>query len=271
MDDTKETTLFNYADIIFSFFLNNDTICTSKIPSHLLVYVYSGKLSIREPHTHITALSGECVFVRRDHRVTITKGPFGGEQFRGITLKFTRSFLRDFYHSLPSKTISTSKPPSASVIKLPPSLDLDSLFLSITPYFHTQNKPSDELMQLKMREGLITLLQLTPGLYSTLFDFTEPWKIDILDFLGKNYMYDLSVEEIALYTGRSLATFKRDFKKISNLPPRKWIMRKRLDVAYEKIIEKGEKVSDVCYQVGFKNRSHFTTAFKKQFGITPVQ
>jgi AraC-like DNA-binding protein len=83
-------------------------------------------------------------------------------------------------------------------------------------------------------------------------------------------MYDLSIGEIALYTGRSLATFKRDFKKISNLSPQKWIMQKRLNVAYEKIKEGGEKIADVCFDVGFKNRSHFTTAFKKQFGFTPT-
>jgi hypothetical protein len=32
-------------------------------------------------------------------------------------------------------------------------------------------------------------------------------------------MYDLSLEEMASYTGRSLASFKRDFKKISPLSP----------------------------------------------------
>ena len=54
-------------------------------------------------------------------------------------------------------------------------------------------------------------------------------------------MYDLSIDEKASYTGRSLATFKRDFKKISDLSPQKWIMQKWLDVAYEKIKVKGEK------------------------------
>lgn len=271
MNEKKETTIFNYSDIIFSFFLNNDSICTRKIPAHLLIYVYSGKMSIMENKKEITALAGECVFIRRDHKVTIIKGAYAAEQFKGITLKFDRNFLRDFYQSLNSKTIPHSTPLPTSVVKLPKSLDLDSLFLSLTPYFYSENKPNDELMQLKMREGLISCLNLDKRFYSTLFDFAEPWKIDILDFLNKNYMYDLSIEEIAMYTGRSLATFKRDFKKISDLPPRKWIMQKRLNVAYERIKNKGEKISEVCFKVGFKNRSHFTTAFKKQFGITPVQ
>ncbi len=31
--------------------------------------------------------------------------------------------------------------------------------------------------------------------------------------MNENYMYEFSMEEIAHYTGRSLATFKRDFKR----------------------------------------------------------
>jgi len=269
--DHQETTIFNYSDIIFSYFVNDDMICTHKAVSHLLIYVYAGKMSILEDGEEITAGAGECVFVRRDHKVTINKGPAKGEQFKGITMKFNRNFLREYYRSIDQKDFpKNARPFALSVMKLPKSPDIESLFLSMLPYFDSVNKPKDELMQLKLQEGLLSLLYTDKRFYPTLFDFTEPWKIDILDFLNENYMYDLSVEEIALYTGRSLAAFKRDFKKISNLPPQKWIIQKRLNVAYERIKNEGKKIGDVCFNVGFKNRSHFTTAFKKQFGFAPT-
>ncbi len=104
----------------------------------------------------------------------------------------------------------------------------------------------------------------------TLFDFNEPWKIDIMEFMNENYMYEFTMEEMAHYTGRSLATFKRDFKKISDLTPEKWLIRKRLDVAYAKMKESGCKVADVYAEVGFKNPSHFSTAFKKRYGVSPT-
>ena len=75
--------------------------------------------------------------------------------------------------------------------------------------------------------------------------------------------------EFATYTGRSLATFKRDFAKVSDLPPEKWLIRKRLDKAYEMLRDGKRKPSDVYYEVGFKNRSHFSIAFKRQFGVSP--
>lgn len=268
----QETTIFSYSDIIFSFFLNDDSICTHKAVAHLLIYVYSGRLSITENGEEITATSGECVFIRRDHRVTITKGAYKGEQFRGITMKFNRNFLRNYYSSRkPKNTPEELKILVDSVVRLPKSASIDSLFLSLTPYFNSDITPNDELMQLKLREGVISLLNIDSRFNSALFDFTEPFKIDILNFLENNYMYDLSLEEIATYTGRSLASFKRDFKRISDLSPQKWIIQKRLKVAYDKIKREGLQIADVCFDVGFKNRSHFTTAFKKQFGFTPKQ
>jgi AraC-like DNA-binding protein len=161
--------------------------------------------------------------------------------------------------------------PKVSVYKLPANRpDIVSLFESITPYFNSDIPPTDELIRLKMMEGVYVLLNTDSCFYSSLFDFAEPWKIDILDFMNENYTYDLSMEEIASYTGRSLAAFKRDFKKISPLPPQKWLIQKRLEEARRKIDSEGKKVSEVCFEVGFKNLSHFSTAYKRQYGVPPT-
>jgi len=155
-------------------------------------------------------------------------------------------------------------------VKLPPSAEITSLFESMTPYFDPAVVPRDDVMKLKMREGLLALLHLDSRFAPTLFDFNEPWKIDILAFMNDNYMYELSIEELAHYTGRSPATFKRDFRKISDLTPAKWIMRKRLEAAHAMLGTRGRKVADVYPAVGFKNPSHFSTSFKRRYGISPA-
>ena len=113
------------------------------------------------------------------------------------------------------------------------------------------------------------MLEINEQFYPNLFDFNAPWKIDLLEFMEKNYAYDLTIEDIAHYTGRSLAAFKRDFRKISDLPPQKWLIEKRLKVAQEKLLHEKKKVSEVYLEVGFKNLSHFSTAYKKKFGYSP--
>lgn len=95
-------------------------------------------------------------------------------------------------------------------------------------------------------------------------------KIDLSDFMEKNYKCDMSMSEFAKASGRSLSTFKRDFKQISVLSPERWLTDRRLRAAHE-LLKRGRRVSDACFDVGFKNVSHFSAIFKKKFGLTPGQ
>lgn len=93
-------------------------------------------------------------------------------------------------------------------------------------------------------------------------------KIDLKDFMEKNFMRDMSMSEFARASGRSLSTFKRDFKKMSDLSPERWLTDRRLRAALE-LLKRGRRVTDSCFDVGFKNVSHFSATFKKKFGMTP--
>ena len=75
----------------------------------------------------------------------------------------------------------------------------------------------------------------------------------------------LSLEEIASYTGRSLATFKRDFAKVSDLTPQKGIIKRRLEAAHDLIKSGKKKVTEACFDVGFKNLSHFSKIYKARY------
>ncbi|MCR5821063.1 MAG: AraC family transcriptional regulator [Bacteroidaceae bacterium] len=99
---------------------------------------------------------------------------------------------------------------------------------------------------------------------------SENGKIDVLEFMNAHYRSDMSIPEIAKATGRSLSTFKRDFKKVSDLSPERWLTDRRLRAAYD-LLKRGVRVTDCCFDVGFKNVSHFSAIFKKKFGVTPGQ
>jgi AraC-like DNA-binding protein len=268
MDELK---ILRYSNIFLSCFSNDGTKCTKMMKEHYLAYVYSGELEINERGKTSRIHKGECVFIRKDNQVSMTKQPKNGEQFKSIFMSFPRNFLREFYQTLDKKQLpENARRDKVSVWKLPSDRpDIISLFESMTPYFDSSIQPTEELIKLKLQEGLLVLLNTDKNFYSSLFDFSEPWKIDILGFLNDNYMYDLSMEEIASYTGRSLASFKRDFKKISHLSPQKWLINKRLEAAQWKLRNENKKVSDVYVEVGFKNLSHFSKVYKDAFGYAP--
>jgi AraC family transcriptional regulator, exoenzyme S synthesis regulatory protein ExsA len=79
----------------------------------------------------------------------------------------------------------------------------------------------------------------------------------------------VDLSRFAYLTGRSLSTFKRDFEKVFNDSPNHWLQQKRLRDAHYLIKEKGWKSSDVYLEVGFKDLSHFSFAFKKAYGKSP--
>ncbi len=267
-----ESQTFSYSDIFFSCYSKDERQHTEMIKEHMLIYVYSGEIVLTEGKKKTEIQKGECVFLRRDNRVNMTKQSKNGERFNAIFMMFKRSFLREFYQTVDKKQLPLeAEKYKPSVIKLPQTPHITSLFHSMTPYFDSSIKPTEELMNLKLSEGVYSLLNISEKFYPGLFDFTEPWKIDIFDFMDKNYMYDLSIEDIAHYTGRSLTTFKRDFKKISNLPPEKWLISKRLKIAYDKIRNENRKVSDIYLEIGYKSLYHFYTAFKKEYGFAPTK
>ena len=264
--------IFNYQNVFFSFFYDDETACIHRSREYAMNYVYSGEMVLDNGKEQIHVGKGECVFIPRDHHITLYKKACNGERYCGIFLNFTRQFLREMFGQFGKQPVSLSTPKFATggAVKLPRTAEIASLFASMTPYFDPDVKPKDDFMNLKLQEGLLALLHIDECFASLLFDFNEPWKIDILDFMNRNYMYEFTLEEMAHYTGRSLATFKRDFKKISDLTPGKWLIRKRLEVAYARLKEEGTRIVDVSAEVGFKNPSHFSTAFKKQYGISPT-
>ncbi len=269
--DDPMKVIFNYNNVFFSFLYDNASACIHRSHEYAMNYVYSGEMVLDNGKEQIHVGKGECVFIPRDHHITMYKKPCGGERYCGIFLSFTRSFLREMYARLNRYQEAADMPkPEVRAVKLPKTPEIASLFASMAPYFDADEKPQDDFMHLKLQEGLLALLHIDRRFAALLFDFNESWKIDILDFMNKNYMYEFTVEDLAHYTGRSLATFKRDFKKLSDLTPEKWLIRKRLEVAYELMKQGGRRIVDVYAEVGFKNPSHFSTAFKKQYGVPPT-
>ncbi len=264
--------VFDCSNVFIASYFTDDRGCAHCNREHTLIYIHSGELEITDGTRKTILHTGECAFMRRDNRMWLQKRVKDGKPYRSVVMKFSREYLKEFFQTLNRREIpADAKREKASLVKFPPNrLDVRSLFESLIPYFDAGESPDSEILKMKMAEGMFSILKTDANLYASLFDFVEPWKIDIVDFMERNYMNDLSMNEMAYYTGRSLATFKRDFKKVSELTPQKWLIRRRLEAARELIHKGGRKVSEIYFDVGFKNLSHFSKLYKEMYGMAPT-
>ena len=81
---------------------------------------------------------------------------------------------------------------------------------------------------------------------------------------------NLTLEELAERCFVSVSTFKRRFRKRFSLPPHKWFIVRKLDLAYRMILATDVAVTEVARLSGFTNSSHFIAAFKRRYNITPA-
>lgn len=207
---------------------------------------------------------GELYSARKNRLVKFAKYPPKDGEIKTVTLYFDEALLRDFSREYGYQAEKKENVPA--YIK-PSQKALASFMYSLLAYEELPS--SEELLRLKQKEALLLMLNYDPGLKDVLFDFSEPHKIDIESFMNKNFHFNVNVERFAYLTGRSLSAFKRDFQKIFGIPPRQWLQYRRLKEAHFLLTQKGRSVSEIYLDLGFENLSHFSFAFKKQFGYPP--
>nr|WP_161964096.1 AraC family transcriptional regulator [Chitinophaga flava] len=160
---------------------------------------------------------------------------------------------------------------ATSIIKLPMNEALMGYVQSIKPYFNESFIFQEALLRLKMQELLFGLIAIHHDLVPHLIDFSLPYKNDLRKVMEEHFTKNLSLEEFAYITGKSLSAFKREFQQVFNISPGKWLLKRRLDHSRKLLMHTEMNVSDACYESGFENLSHFSRSFKSQFGINPLQ
>lgn len=238
------------------------------VPEHAFSYQVSGTLVANDGEKKYVFREGDFHFSRRNQLVKFVKLPQEGGEFKSVSILLDQEILRDISTEF-NYSPSNGRPGRQAVTTLKPNPLFKSFIDSLMPYLLMPRPKNETLFSLKVKEAVLILLKVNPELKDILFDFREPGKIDLEAYMQKNFRFNVGINRFAYLTGRSLATFKRDFGKIFHTSPSKWLQQKRLQEAYYLIKEKGQKPSEVYLEVGFKDFSHFSYAFKNFFGSNP--
>lgn len=242
---------------------------TSFITEHTLIFVLHGhKFLHLDEQTH-RAESGHLVLLKRGIYVVSEFVP-DGLNYEALLLFFTDDFVKKFLHTYQLIPTSQASLTNAHLI-IPVNELLNDFKTQFMGYFGKNIPGLDNILPLKLQELMLLLLsgpqrQQVLALLQNIA-FGQPVDLDFI--IRKHLLQPLSLEELAKLSGRSLASFKRDFQQQYNSSPKKWINDQRLEHARLLLQHSHKNVSEVAMECGFENTPHFIKIFKQKFGVTP--
>ena len=141
------------------------------------------------------------------------------------------------------------------------------------PYFTQQPPPPENLLELKFKELVLTLLSNEGNvqLLSHLNQLANQDHPSIESIMQNNFTFNLTLAEYAKLACKSVPTFNREFKKIFKDSPAKWVLNKRISLATELIENTSMSIAEIAYECGFENQTHFSRVFKNKMGASPLQ
>lgn len=93
----------------------------------------------------------------------------------------------------------------------------------------------------------------------------------IFNFVKENYREPISLEEMADLTHMTVPSFCRYFKKVTNKTFVQFVNEYRMVHASNLLSENEMSITEICFESGFNNFSHFNKSFKAFTGMSPSE
>lgn len=147
--------------------------------------------------------------------------------------------------------------------------------------YDTAYRLSDEYIQSAERTQNPDILNELS--YKILYTFTEKVKENQIPsssntavqkailFIQQNTNQAITVADVAEYVGFSRSYFSAYFKQTLGFGIAAFILRCKLEEGRRLLQYTNKSINVISNYLCFSNQSHFQTAFKKQFGVTPMQ
>lgn len=238
--------------------------------SDYVIYVLSGKKTWKTIDESWEANAGDILYIKKG--ANIIRQSFN-DDFCMIGFFISDNVIRKTVESIKGEIplIQKTKEPPGNVTKLNTIQSLETYYQSILVYFKHSKAPLPNILELKAQELILNIIN--SGSYSDLshyfYQISRNHKPSLAQIMESNFHFHLEIKEYAEMTNRSLSTFKRDFKYHFNTTPGKWLLEKRLEMAASLLVSSPSTVSEIAYESGFIDLSHFSKSFRERFGKSP--
>ncbi|WP_417602819.1 helix-turn-helix transcriptional regulator [Owenweeksia hongkongensis] len=194
------------------------------------------------------------------------------EEVEIIAIHLYPDILKELYSTeLPAIIQQSVKHPQTK--KLADDTTITKFIESLDFYFDNPNLVNDDLLELKVRELILLLVQTKNAnsvleLIQGLYDYRS---IDLKKIVNLHQYNNLSIEELAALASVSVSSFKRAFKKEFNDTPAHYFNVQKIKKAKELLSLTDMAISQIAYEIGFNDPLYFTRLFKKSETLTPSE
>ncbi|RQR49341.1 AraC family transcriptional regulator [Burkholderia sp. Bp9140] len=91
-----------------------------------------------------------------------------------------------------------------------------------------------------------------------------------MEFIHDSLERQITLEELADYSGRDRWSLSRDFRDLFGTSPHRYITMRRLDIVKNRLLL-GDSLVEASIYAGFYDQSHMTRQFSKAFGLPPAK
>jgi AraC-like DNA-binding protein len=232
-------------------------------------YAVAGQMVLKTLNGEYILKPGDCIFAKKG--AIVSAHHLVQEDFCELRVFVPDNFIKSVYQKYRIPLANSSAVKTDTIIPLCNDEVLEVYFHSLLTYFRQFTPPSEALLKLKFEELVVNILSNNnqQALKCFFSDLCRSEKPSIREIMEANFFCNLSLQEFARLSARSLSVFKEEFKNIFHTTPGKWLVEKRLEYSRYLLETTGFSIDEVCDISGFENRSHFNRVFKGKYGRTP--
>ena len=254
-------------------------IQSHNLSRHTIGYVLRGTKYIYYGDIRYEVSRGEIYFLAKGHHYTedvpeSEQHPFEqiacyyspehlGQILSNLSMNYNLNVVND--HSCPScRELSHVVSPAWSAAR--------NFFMTLNQYLRDELFTHDSTAEnIKMTELIYLIVtRMNCCLKSKVLSNVDSARESFEQLIYGHIFSDISIEELAARSNRSMTSFKKEFRRHFFAPPHKWFIRQRLMHSRLLLISTDKSISEVGIECNFPNTSHFIKLFKKEYGQTPA-
>lgn len=89
--------------------------------------------------------------------------------------------------------------------------------------------------------------------------------------LDEDFDKNITIPQLARQAGINEAKLKEGFRELYGNSIHTYLQQLRLEKAKQLLLTTNMPITEITYHIGYSHITHFTTLFKKEFGLTPTE